>query len=635
MVSKTFGSQIRRHVSFEQVKITDNFWSPRIAANRDRGLYAVHHQLRTTGRLKVYDLDWRPGTNKPAPHVFWDSDVAKWLEGASYSLITHPDKALQRKVEDVVDRILSAQGEDGYINPHFTVVAPDGRWSNLRDHHELYCAGHLIEAAIAHHRATGDPRFLEGVRRYADLIDRTFGWGKEQRRGYPGHEEIELALVKLFRYTGEKRYLELASFFIEERGTQPHYFDLEAQARGERPADYWAGRHAYTQSHLPVREQTEVVGHAVRAMYLYCAMADLAGELGDESLFQTLQVLWKDLVSHKMFLTGGIGSSRTNEGFTRPYDLPNQDAYAETCAAIGLIFWAHRMLAIDLDSQYADVLERVLYNGMLSGVSLRGDEFFYVNPLASDGSHHRQRFFTCSCCPPNINRILPVIGEYIYSVGMNDIAVHLYIQNETTINLNDEPITLIQETDYPWDGVVCIRCKVKNPIYFSLRLRKPGWCKEARMYLNAEPVEIQSRLDQGYITLSREWQTGDEIQLHWLMPVARIYAHPDVRADINRTALMRGPLVFCLEAMDHSVPLHHLRLPRKAPLESTFEPDLLEGVVTICAQACAVDCRCWEDALYKTSLPALMQVPIKGIPFYAWDNRQAGAMQVWIPEATD
>ncbi|MFW5713224.1 MAG: glycoside hydrolase family 127 protein, partial [Brevefilum sp.] len=300
----------RKPVSFEKVKIQDAFWLLRMRANHTHGLEAVYQQLKKTGRLAAYDLDWEPGSDSPQPHVFWDSDVAKWIEGACYCLINQPDASLRERVEEVVDKILSAQGEDGYLNPHFSVVEPEQRWANLRDKHELYCAGHLIEAAIAHHRASGDRRFLDGMMRYADLIDRVFGPRAHQKQGYPGHEELEMALVKLYRHTGKSKFLELAAYFIDERGRVPHYFDIEARERGEDPGEYWAKSHAYTQSHLPVREQKQVVGHAVRAMYLYSGMADLAAEIGDETLFETLRTLWADLTGHKLYLTGGIGPSR-------------------------------------------------------------------------------------------------------------------------------------------------------------------------------------------------------------------------------------------------------------------------------------------------------------------------------------
>lgn len=619
-------------LSFSKVRINDAFWAPRIAANRERGLNAVYQQLRNTGRLQAYDLDWKPGSKKPAPHVFWDSDVAKWLEGACYSLMTYPNASLKMKVENLVNRILSAQGEDGYLNPHFTVVAPGFRWTNLRDQHELYCAGHLIEAAIAHQRATGDARFLAGMRRYADLINQAFGPGEDQRHGYPGHEEIELALVKLYRYTGEESYLNLASYFIEERGRSPHYFELEARARGEHPVVDWPQGYAYYQAHLPVRQQTEVVGHAVRAMYLFSGMADIALELGDESLFTTLKTLWEDLTFRKMYLTGGIGTSRTNEGFTKAYDLPNDSAYAETCAAIGLIFWAHRMLRIELDSRYADVMEKAMYNGMLSGVSLTGDRFFYVNPLASDGKLHRQAFFSCSCCPPNLNRLLPTIGEYIYSVGLSEIAVHLYIQSEADIELKDGAVTIFQQTDYPWDGIVCLQIKTEEPCAFTLKLRKPGWCREGRLYLNNELISQEGIIKRGYLSLTRTWQPDDQIRLQWVMPSTRVYAHPDVLADVGKVALMRGPLVYCLEAKDQIRPLHHLRLPPGGGFDSQYEPDLLGGVVSLLGTASAAVVNDWGTALYQQKQPRLESVPFKAIPYYAWGNRAPGEMSVWLPE---
>lgn len=625
-------STLRTPIPFNQVSITDSFWAPRILANRTRGLDAVYRQLETTGRLAAYDLDWTPESGQPAPHVFWDSDVAKWLEGACLSLMSFPDEPLRRRVDSVVDRILSAQGEDGYLNPHFTVVNPEGRWTNLRDMHELYCAGHLLEAAIAHHRATGDPRFLNAIRRYIDLIGTTFGPEETQLPGFPGHEELELALMKLYRHTGDPETLKLARYFIDQRGQQPHYFDWEVSQRGEDPADYRAGSHTYTQSHQPVREQREVTGHAVRAMYLYSAMADLAKETGDPELLAALKALWHDLVTHKLYLTGGIGSSRGNEGFTTPYDLPNRDAYAETCAAIGLVFWAHRMLQLELDSRFSDVMERALYNGVLSGVSLSGDRFFYENPLASDGDHHRLSFFTCSCCPPNLNRLLPAIGEYIYSIAKREVDVHLYIQSDAQFEIEGEKIIISQHTDYPWDGVVCLQVEPSQPIDFSLRLRFPGWCREGRIYLNGERIRIDENLENGYIVLDREWRAGDEIRLQWLMPITRVYANPHVSADRGKVALMRGPLVYCLESIDQSFPLEDLHLPRNSGFDTSFDPHLLEGMITIHGQALAIDRDSWVSDLYQQSPPTLKETTFIAVPYFAWDNRQPGKMRVWVPE---
>jgi DUF1680 family protein len=622
----------RTPVPFDQVSITDAFWAPRILANRTRGLDAVYHQLEATGRLAAYDLDWTPESDQPAPHVFWDSDIAKWLEGACLSLMTYPDNALRKRVDAVVDRLLAAQGEDGYLNPHFTVVEPEGRWTNLRDKHELYCAGHLLEAAIAHHRATGDKRFLDAIRRYIALIGHTFGPGEGQRPGYPGHEELELALVKLYRHTGDAEALELAQYFIDQRGQKPPYFDWEARQRGEDPEEYWAKGHAYTQSHKPVRDQRKVVGHAVRGMYLYSAMADLARETGDRQLYDVLKALWDDLTSHKLYLTGGIGSSGKNEGFTKPYDLPNRDAYAETCAAIGLVFWAHRMLQLELNSRYADVMERALYNGVLSGVSLSGDRFFYENPLSSDGDHHRQTFFTCSCCPPNLNRLLPAIGEYIYSIAEKEVTVHLYIQSDAQIKVSGQRVILSQHTDYPWDGVVCLQIAPEQPVQFTLKLRFPGWCREGRLYLNGEYIAYESHLENGYITLTREWQSDDELRLQWLMPVTRVYAHPQVKADHGKVALMRGPLVYCLEEMDQSVALEDLRLLKDAGFDTSFDPHILEGMITLHGRALAIDREAWGKALYRDHPPKMKETTFTAIPYFAWDNREPGQMRVWLPE---
>lgn len=624
---------VRSVVPFDHVKITDAFWSPRMAANRQRGLEVVYQQLLKTGRLDAYDLDWTAESNKQPPHVFWDSDVAKWVEGVCYCLINHPDDALREKVEKVVDRILSAQGEDGYLNPHFTVVQPGGRWTNLRDKHELYCAGHLIEAAITHHRATGSRRFLDGMLRYADLIERTFGRGVNQLRGYPGHEEIELALIKLYRHTGNSRYLALAAYFIDERGRLPHYFDLEARRRGENPANYWAKSHAYTQSHRPVREQDMVVGHAVRAMYLYSGMADLALETGDEVLWRVLQTLWEDLTQHKLYLTGGIGPSRENEGFTGLYDLPNRNAYAETCAAIGLVFWAHRMLQLDLDSQYADVMEQALYNGLLSGVSLAGDRFFYENPLSSEGEHHRQAFYTCSCCPPNLNRVLPTIGEYLYSVGEGEVDVHLYMQSQAQLDLQGETLAILQETDYPWDGIVCLHFEMKAPMSFKLKLRKPGWCRESRAFLNGYALDLEGVLEKGYFVLERTWQPGEVLRLQFAMPAELVYPHPRIAADVGKAALRRGPLIYCLEAVDQLAPVELLRFPTRASFDSEFRPDILGGVVVVTGSALLVDMEAWGASLYRGDPPGYVPIPFRAIPYFAWDNRAAGPMRVWLPLA--
>jgi DUF1680 family protein len=616
-------------VPWKDVTIDDLFWAKRIRANREHTLPHVYRFCRETGRLDAFRLHWKPG-KEPVPHIFWDSDVAKWLEAACYSLATHPDALLEKRVDEVVDLIIAAQQPDGYLNTHFTAVEPEKRWTNLRDWHELYCAGHLIEAAVVHFQATGKRTLLDALSRYADYIDSIFGSEPGKKRGYPGHEEIELALVKLYRVTGEKRYLHLSQYFIEERGRQPHYYDAEARLRGEDPAAFWASTYAYNQSHLPVREQQEVTGHAVRAMYLYSAMADLARECHDASLLTACKRLWNHLCSTYLYITGGIGSSPSNEGFSADYDLPNESAYAETCAAIGLVFWNHRLLQVECDARYADVLEAALYNSVLSGISLDGEKFFYDNPLASQGMHHRQEWFEVSCCPPNIARLLASLGEYIYAANNTDIAVHLYIQSTARLDVNGCTITLRQETTYPWDGAIALRVDMAERRRFGLKLRLPGWCRHASLRVNGEAFDLDGHVEQGYVRVERQWQAGDTVELELAMPVERMYAHPSVRQDVGCVALKRGPLVYCMEGVDHHVPLHRTVIPQEADLASSFQADMLDGVIIIRGQALIEDDADWDRTLYRSQPSRRLPAAITAIPYYAWDNRQPSEMRIWL-----
>jgi uncharacterized protein len=634
---------VRQHytpIPFTQVTIEDSFWAPRQQVNRERSIPHIYRQLKQTGRIDAFRPDWQPGPEITArgagwggTHVmFWDSDVAKWIQAASFSLATHPDSELDALLDQVIALIAQAQHADGYLNTWFTTVDPQNRWKNLRDWHELYCAGHLIEAAVAHYQATGKRTLLDVLCRYADYIGSVFGPEPGQKRGYCGHPEIELALVKLYRATGERRYLELSRYFVDERGRQPHYFEQEARERGQDPALFWARSYEYNQSHLPVREQQEVVGHAVRAVYLYSAMADLAGAYGDASLLAACQRLWTHLTTKRMYVMGGIGTSAKNEGFTGDYDLPNESAYAETCAAIGLIFWAHRMLQLDLDRRYADVLELALYNAVISGVSHDGEAFFYDNPLASHGAHHRQGWFSCPCCPPNLARLLASLGEYVYAQSETDAVVHLYIAGAGQFQLDGQRVTLRQETRYPWDGAVALRVSVEQPAEFGLRLRIPGWCAAARLAVNGVTVELAGNRERGYARIARVWQDGDMVTLDLPMPVTRVYAHPAVAADVGSVALQRGPLVYCLEQTDHAAPLDRIVLPETTDLNSQFEPELLDGVVAIGAAALALDDADWDGALYRTTSPATQPCALKAIPYYGWDQRTPGAMRVWIRE---
>jgi DUF1680 family protein len=618
-------------VSWKAVRIDDPFWMPHLSVNRAKTLFHIYQFCEKTGRIDALRLQWKPGM-EPVPHIFWDSDVAKWLEAASYSLATHPDPVLEAQVDEVISLIVAAQQPDGYLNTYFSVVEPEKRWTNLRDRHELYCAGHLIEAAVAHFQATGKRVLLDTLCRYADYIDSVFGPEPGKKRGYPGHEEIELALVKLYQVTGEKRYLNLSQYFVNERGKQPHYFDIEAQQRGEDPEAFWAGSYAYNQSHLSVREQSEVVGHAVRAMYLYSAMADLAREFHDQSLFDADQRLWNNLCSTRLYITGGLGPSAQNEGFTTDYDLPNETAYAETCASIGFVFWNHRMLQLDCNARYADMLERALYNGVLSGVSLDGEKFFYENPLSSLGSYHRNAWFQVSCCPPNIARLLASLGQYIYAVTATDLAVHLYIQSTAQLTIGSHEVTVRQETNYPWSGHITLRLSMHEDATFGLRLRLPGWCHSANLTVNGEAVHIASHLVEGYVRVERHWQSGDKIEFELAMPGERMYANPNVRSDAGLTALQRGPLVYSLEEIDNPVPLQRIVLPRSEKLSSQLESGILEGVTTLKCQALVEDATDWAGTLYRSQPATTQSRTITAIPYYAWDNRQPGEMRVWIRE---
>jgi len=626
-----------RPLELTNVTIADAFWAPRQRTNREATLPHEYRQCKETGRLDALRLTWKPGQPNP-PHIFWDSDVAKWLEAASYSLATHPDPELRKLVDDVAALITSAQQPDGYLNSHFTIVEPQKRWTNLRDAHELYCAGHLMEAAVAHFQATGSRLLLDALCRYADHIDRTFGPEPGKKQGYPGHEEIELALIKLYHATGNERYLRLSKYFIDQRGQQPHYYDQEALARSDDPTKWWARSYEYCQAHKPVRQQDEVVGHAVRAMYLLSGMADVAAQTADDTLLAACRRLWASATERKMYVTGSVGSAGWGERFTSDYNLPNETAYAETCAAIGLVFFAHRMLQIEADAVYADAMERALYNGILSGVSLDGTKFFYENPLASEGKHHRQEWFGCACCPPNIARLLASLGTYAYSAAPDALYVHLYIAGSATASLPKVPIpsggysevALTQETGYPWNGDVKLTVGVQQPSKFDLCLRIPGWCRKHTLRLNGKAVG--HRIVKGYARVSRTWANSDRVELSLAMPIERVVAHPRVAEDAGKVALARGPLVYCLEQCDNAAPVRSLILPDKARLTARFDNKLLGGTVVIEGAGLAPTQAGWKGKLYRPAdESALRPARFRAIPYCLWDNRSPGPMTVWLP----
>ena len=638
--SEQAGRPARRFspVNFRDVKITGAFWRERLDTVLTRTIPSQHEQLERNGILKSLDLP------KPPPplripirahglttQVFWDSDVGKWIEIASYGISFRRDETIERQIEEITDRLAAAQLPDGYLNCWYLGREIENRWTNLRDKHELYCAGHLLEGAIAYFDATRRRRLLDIMIRYVDHIAATFGTGAGQKPGYCGHPEIELALVKLYRVTGEQKHLDLAAYFVNQRGATPHYFDIEARARGDDPAKYYFKTYEYSQSHKPVREQDRVLGHAVRAMYLYAAMADLAAETGDRSLQAACERLWADVTSKRMYVTAGLGPSASNEGFTTDYDLPNATAYAETCASVALIFWAQRMLNLDCDSRYADVMELAFYNGALSGLSRDGTHYFYENPLESSGDHHRWTWHPCPCCPMNVARLIGSVGGYFYSVGDNLLAVHMYGGNSANVTLGGKAIRVSQETDYPWSGDVGITIEADEPAEFELRLRVPGWAREATLAVNG--VRADAREIGGYLALHRRWSSGDQVRLSLPMPVERIHAHPDVKMDIGRVALKRGPLIYCLEGIDNGGgPLNRFRLPPDALLRYEARPELLGGAGVIRAEAEISDVRDWGEALYRAAPPSRRPAELTAVPYYLWDNREPGEMLVWIPE---
>jgi len=566
--------------------------------------------------------------------VFQDSDLAKWLEAAAYTLADERDPKLEARVDEIIGIIAAAQHEDGYLNTYYTVKEPGKRWTNLRDNHELYCAGHMMEAAVAYYEATGKTQLLDVMEKMAVHIAEQFGSEEGKQRGYPGHEEIELALIKMYRITGTRKYLDLAEYFVLERGRQPHYFQLEAERRGDAPLHGGLLDYAYSQSHLPVLEQTEAVGHAVRATYLYAAMADLAVETGRDDLIRTCRTLWDSAVNKRMYITGGIGSSAFGEAFTTDYDLPPDTAYSETCAAIGLAFWARRMLHAETRGCYGDVMEKAFFNTILAGMGEDGQQFFYVNPLEvhPDTARHRhdqrhvrtrrQGWFGCACCPPNAARFLASLGQYVYGYNETGIHVHLYAASSATFTLATGLVSLTQTTDYPWDGTVDMELSMEEKQQFSLSLRIPGWCRGARLSVNGQEVDAETRPAQGYVQLHREWKNGDTVRLQLPMPIERVLSHPAVRATAGKQAFMRGPLVYCFEEVDNGPLLSALAV------DENQEPVLEPGPVPV---LCVPGFRLPEQSLlYSADRPTAQAQVLRAVPYFMWGNREPGEMQVWI-----
>lgn len=621
------------------VRIDDAFFTPRQRANVENTVPHGYRMNKKTGRIDAFHRRWTPGR----PHPFWDSDVAKWMEGAAYTLMTHPNPKLERQLDGIIDLIAASQEPDGYINSYFTVVQPENRWTWLAAMHELYCAGHLFEAAVACHQATGKTKFLDVACRFAEHIADTFGRGKGQTRGYPGHPEIELALVRLYHETGAERYLKLAAYFVDERGRRPFYFVEEGKRLGK---EFPEADLKYSQSQAPVREQQPLEGHAVRAAYLLAGVVDVAADTHDADLWQACRRLWDSAVHRRMYVHGGIGSTFRGEAFSFDYDLPNETAYAETCAAIALCFVAQRMLAVDPRGAYADVLERALYNNVAAGVSRDGMKFFYVNPLSVEMRRRphvlsekafrrgttRQEWFDCACCPTNIVRILGALGSYAYSTSPAAAYVHLYVGGEATLQVGRRQVRLTQETQYPWEGKVRIRVDVDAPGRFSLLLRIPGWCRSHTLKARGQPADLA--MTKGYARLQRRWEGGETIELEMDMPVERVAAHPYVADDRGKVALQRGPIVYCLEECDHKADVHSIELPDDAKLTPRWRPRLLGGCTVLEGQGLDRRPQDGKAGLYEPADAAPARpVKITAVPYCLWNNRRAGDMTVWLPRA--
>ena len=608
-------------VPFTDVKVADEFWAPRIETNRTKTVPHAFKECEQTGRISNFAKAGGLEPGKFEGIYFNDSDVYKAIEGAAYSLSAHPDAELEKYLDGVIAKIASAQQKDGYLYSFYTVNKElDKRWTNTGAMHELYCAGHLFEGAVAHFRATGKRNFLDVAIRLADHIDSVFG--PDKRHDVPGHEEIELALVKLYEATGQERYLKLAKFFIDERGHKGCGRKLQGQ---------------YSQDHMPVVEQSEPVGHAVRAMYLYCGTTDVAAYTEDKAYMAALDRLWASTATRKMHVTGGVGARHSGEAFGDDYELPNRTAYCETCAAIGNALWNHRMNLLTGDARYADLLERILYNGFLSGVSLDGTKFFYVNPLESPGNHHREAWFGCACCPVNVVRLVPSIPGYVYATDADGIYVNLYMAGRATVKRDGGAVALRQETRYPWDGKVKLTVEPAKSGRFTLALRIPAWAQgetgTGDLYrmaavqgaagpavsVNGKPAEAAERRG-GYARVSREWQKGDVVELDLPMPVRRVYANPKVKDDAGRVALQRGPVVYCLEGADNGPALLHTYLPADASLQAEHRADLLGGVTVLKGKG--------MTRRETGDLPA----DLVAVPYCAWDHRAAGPMAVWVAE---
>jgi DUF1680 family protein len=618
-------------VDFTRVHVHDHFWAPKMETNLNVTIPFVLDKCKTTGRIDNFlrAAHKLPG-DKLTTYTFDDTDLYKLIEGASYALQVKPNPALERTLDSLVAIIGAAQEPDGYLytfrtinpaKPHEWVGSK--RWEKEEElSHELYNSGHLFEAAVAHYKATGKKNFLNIAIKNADLLVKDFGWGKEER--YPGHQIVELGLAKLYRATGKKEYLDLAKFFLDVRGPK----------EGNR-------NNEYGQAHKKVVEQNEAVGHAVRATYMYTGMADIAALTGDASYLKAIDNIWSDVVDKKMYITGGIGATGAGEAFGAAYELPNMAAYAETCAAIANVYWNNRMFLLHGDSKYIDVLERTLYNGLVSGVSLAGNKFFYPNPLASMGQHPRRDWYDCACCISNMTRFLPSVPGYVYAQNNNDIYVNLFMSNTSNIKLPVTNVKIAQTTEYPWQGTINLQVTPEKSSEFALKVRVPGWAAEqptpgglytymtqikkpVLITINGKKVDYST--DKGYAVLQRKWNKGDKVVVELPMEARKVIANDKVKDDKGRFALQRGPIVYCLEWADNKdSSVQNLLVDKNANINAVFKENMLNGITVLTAKGVSEKRQLNTDALLKT------EQQVTAIPYYTWANRGTGEMMVWVP----
>ncbi len=644
-----------REIGSRSVKITDAFWSKIqqkvidvVIPFQEKVLNDEIPNVEKSHAIENFRIAAGLSEGEFYGMVFQDSDVATWLEGVAYSLIVKPDEALETRADEIIGIIEKAQQPDGYLDTYFIIKEPEHRWQNLHECHELYCAGHMMEAAAAYYEATGKDKLLHVTERLADAIINRFGSEEGKEHGIPGHQEVEIGLMRLYHVTGKEKYKHMARYFLEERGKNPDYFYEEKVKRGWQ---HW-GQYSldkldvtYNQAHRTIYEQNEAVGHAVRALYMYTAMADLAGTDADERLYQACRTLWDNIIQKKLYITGGLGGNSEGEAFGPAYELPNDMAYAETCASIAMVFFAHHMLEMDMDGAYADIIEKELYNSTISGMQLDGEKYFYVNPLECEpgvsgklfGYRHalpvRPGWYACACCPPNLIRLVTSLGKYCFSESASTVYSHLMIGQIA----QTQKAKITVETSYPWEGHAVYTVEPKTDKVFTLAVHIPyfvDFTKEgAYLSVNGETIpaaELSIMMKKGYVYLTRTWQAKDQVVLHFPMEVRKVYANQHVRENAGCVALMRGPVVYCVEGADNGDLLQSLRIPKNLKAEAYLcEDGILKGNVLLLMDGYRM---AGSGELYSEKPPVKEKVSLTAVPYCIWANRGENQMRVWMLE---